>query len=543
MATVNTWAGASSSSGGAPLKPPHPKQHRAKDQHRALSYSMDRVLEELENLRLAPRDALANNDVVHDLRVSIRRCRSLAEVLEDVDPDPAWREMRQSARKLFHGLGALRDSEVMRAWVEKLATAQDPIAAQLLSEFSTREPQLRQQALRAARKFDEKKWKRLERHLRRRSRLVPLGGLAAECLVLQRFEAAREQHARAMRTEKSRPWHTLRKSVKQFRYTVESLLPEHHAGWRENLKRLQDLLGDIHDFDVLAECVDAVSIDEASAENLVSARLAWRERLAAERAQRMATYRQLMTGTTNLWSSWRHALPHGERLQAAALARLRVTARAADPHPHRSARTARLAKALFDSLRRARVGDFFANPAARRLLAAAANLHGVRPEHADKPSQSKSPQKIAYQFLLGLDRPPGFPPDDWSVLLATVRYHRGAEPHEKSAVFAALSRERQQQVRALAGLLRLARALRKSGAEPAPRFPAENTSEAIILRIPNLSDSVDTAARLGAAKHLLELFIGKPIVLRPMPGAVAIGEPPESAPAKPELVHFAAASD
>jgi CHAD domain-containing protein len=510
----------------------------ARADQRNLSDSMDRVLKELENLRDAARNSADVEDAVHDLRTSIRRCRSIAKVMEEVDPDPAWLEMRDTAKRLFHGLGALRDAHVMNTWVQKLATADDPIAAQLLSDFSARKPQLRQDALRAARKFDEKKWQRLKRTLRRRSRLVAPGSLAAECLALERFETAKELHVRALRTEKPKPWHALRKSMKQFRYTVENLLPEHHNSWRENLKRIQDLLGEVHDFDVLAERVKS-----AAGENAEPSLRAWHEILFRERAERIAAYRQLMLGTTSLWSAWRHALPHGDRLQTAAMARLRVTARAADAHPRRTLRVTRIAKYLFDGLRRAKAAPFFLDAHSRQLLAAAASLHNVRGGNPGKSSRQKSPQKTAYRFLQGLAKPPGFPTHDWHVLLAAVRYHRGPEPQEKSAAFAKLSAGAQSEVRALAGVLRLARALRKSGVDGASRFRAESTPEAIILRVPALPDSIASAARLAAAKHLLEVYLERSLVLRPPPAVVDVPATPQPSVAQPELEHFAAASD
>jgi CHAD domain-containing protein len=538
MATVTTWAGAPVSSNGTP-----PTGRKAKESHGTLSYSMERVLAEIENLRAAARNSSGNDDVVHDLRVSIRRCRSVAEVMEKVDPEPSWKEMRKAGKKLFHGLGALRDLQVMKSWVQKLAPTEDPIAAQLLSDLSSREPALRQDALRAARKFDEKTWKHLERQLHQRSRLVPLDGLAAECLVLEHFEAAKELHSRALRTETPKPWHALRKSLKKFRYTVENLLPKQHTGWREDLKRVQDLLGDIHDFDVLAQSIEAVSMEDASGDALAASHRSWRELLAHQRAERMATYRQITIGSTSLWSSWRHALPQGERLQAATLARLHVTARAADAHPHRSARTARLAKYLFDSLRRAKAAPIFAESRARTLLGAAGSLQNVRGKSSGESSHVKPQQKLAYKFLRKLGKPPGFPADDWNVLLATIRYHRGPEPSAKSAVFAKLSQDQQNEVRALAGLLRLARALRKCGVDTATRFRAENTGEAILLRIPGLPDSIQSAARLAAGKHLLEVCLARPLVLRPLPAAIAIADRTDAPPAEAELQHFATASD
>jgi len=31
-------------------------------------------------------------DPVHDLRVALRRCRSMSEVFQSLDPDPAWKK-------------------------------------------------------------------------------------------------------------------------------------------------------------------------------------------------------------------------------------------------------------------------------------------------------------------------------------------------------------------------------------------------------------------------------------------------------------------
>ena len=480
---------------------------------------MNRVLEELESLQNSP-DA----DTVHDLRVVIRRCRSIAAVMEEVDPDAAWPKMRKVARKLFRGLGAVRDAQVMEKWISKLAPENDPLRAQLLASLKVDEKQRTDDALSVAAKFDKKEWAQLEQRLRKRVRFVPVGGLAAECLALERFEEAKELHNRALRSEKPKPWHELRIGLKRFRYTLEGLLPEHSAAWGENLKRLQDLLGDIHDLDVFSEMLE----ENNSAETSESAK-AWEEKIAGERRDRIETYRQLTLGKTSLWYDWRHSLPHGKRLEAAATARVRATAHAADFHRRKTSPVSRIALRVFEVLRRADAGAAFHEADMRRLMQAAAQLHGV-----NCLAGRKVTQKAVRKFLLSLTVPPNWTSDEWNLMAWAVRFHRGPEPKQKNG-FAKLSEEQQTIVRALAGVLRLARALRKSGLEGPVGLRCEKSAETVLLSVPGLQDTAEIAARLASAKHLLESVLEKPLILKsvPKPEKVPVTINNEQSPAMP----------
>ncbi len=487
----------------------------SKPEHRGLSHWMNRVLEELASLQNSP-----DPDTVHDLRVAIRRCRSVAAVMAEVDPDPAWPQMRKVARKLFRGLGAVRDAQVMEEWIKKLAPENDPLRAQLLASLETDEKQRSDDALRVAAKFDEKAWTSLERRLRQRARLVPVGGLAAECLALERFEEAKELHNRALRTEKPKPWHSLRIGIKRFRYTLEGLLPDHYAAWSENLKRLQDILGDVHDLDVFSEM-----LEENKASETAESTKAWHEKIVHQRHDRIEIYRQLTLGKTSLWHEWRHNLPYGKRLEAAAMARLRSTARAADAHSQRTGQVSRIAMRLFELLRRADAAPVFHEATMRRLIQAAAKLHGVSSVGGRNLSQ-----KAVRKFLLALTIPPNWTSEQWDLMAWSVRFHRGPEPRQKNG-FAKLSEEQQTTVRALAGVLRLARALRKSGLEGAVGLRCEKSAEAIVLSVPGLLDTAEIAARLAAAKHLLESVLEKPLILKSVPkpekAPAPIHQPPE----------------
>jgi CHAD domain-containing protein len=460
---------------------------------------MERVIKELENVRSAP-DA----DAVHDLRVAIRRCRSLAAVMEEVDPDPSWHRMRKVGRKIFRQLGSLRDVQVLHEWTLRLGSETDALRQKLLSHFETQEQELRESALKVAAKFDEKAWKQLERRLRSRARLVTPDGLAAECLALERLESAKGLHIVALRTEKQGPWHELRIGVKRFRYTVESLLPTRHGMWGGNLKRMQDLLGEVHDLDVLQE-----TIELENGPQFGEARASWLERIAEERFERLEAYRQLAVSRERVWQEWRAGLPQDRRLEQAALARLRATARAVMGTSRRARQISRLATRLYDSLARVEAAPLFAEKRNRKVMRAASALHaiGLRLDPA-------SPQKAARNFLLNMELPAAWSRAEWRLLASAVRYHRGTEPKEKHKPFSELPEEDQRALRGLAGVLRLARGLRKCGVVTTAGIRVERSVDAIIVHVPGLQDTADAAARLAAAKHLLEGVLDLPLLLK-----------------------------
>src|SRR5580704_4759327 len=92
-----------------------------------LALWMERVLEECDRASVT-----FSADPVHDLRVALRRCRSMADGLLVMDPDPAWKAMKKAGRQLFRELGELRDAQVMEEWVRALGGADDPVTVALL---------------------------------------------------------------------------------------------------------------------------------------------------------------------------------------------------------------------------------------------------------------------------------------------------------------------------------------------------------------------------------------------------------------------------
>jgi len=473
----------------------------SKPEIRGLQYWMERVLKELEAVRKAPEP-----DAVHDLRVAIRRCRSVAKVMEEVDPDTAWPDMRQLGKKLFRQLGELRDTQVLEECVKQLGPEEDPIRQQLLERFAGEEQELQAAALKAVDKFEHKAWRKLERRLQKRSRLVAPDGLAAECLALERLEAAKDLHARALRAEKPEAWHALRIGVKRFRYTVESLLPTLYEQWGDDLKHLQDLLGELHDFDVLAS-----KIAELTGE-FGEARSGWHERIASQRHERMEGYRAVTLGDGGSWQRWRQQLPEGSRLIAAAQARLRATARAVETNSRRATLVSRLALRLFDAARRLHVDPLFARKDVRKILRAAARLHAV-----GTGLDAESPRKATRKFLRSMAVPPGWSEAEWDVLEHVVRYHRGGLPDTQHKSFANFGTEEQRLICVLAGVLRLARAISKCGVQSATGLRVEKSVDAVIVSVPGMEESPESAARLAAAKYPLESTLKQNLIVKAAP--------------------------
>ena len=484
-----------SSRSGSDVSGASPRSH-AERQRSVLSSRMSRVLKELERVRSSP-DA----DAVHNLRVALRRCRSIAAIMKEVDPDPTWRTLRRRPRKLFRALGALRDLQVLEEWIETLTLPDNALRRALLETLQGREAEPRARLLEAIEAFDQKAWKRLARVLDRRVRLVTSNGAVAQCLALERHMELRRAHSRAVRTRTPERWHQLRLALKHFRYVVESFLPVRHANLQKGLKQTQDLLGKLNDLHMLETFVGHESA-ETGAEAVESLRQA----ICAERQACMTQYGLRTGGHAGVLSEWRAGLPRGARIDAATAARIRSTARALDPRFRCTVQAARLALQLFDIL--ATSAADFRDVRIRTILRTAARLHGIR-----GANDRRSRQKGACRVLRRLPVPVGWRRHEWEVLALTVRYHRGAEPKPTHAAFARLPAERQELVRGLAGVLRLARALRRSGATAVIRAGGDETAGDLRLRAPGIVDNRRSAARLAAAKHLLEIYFSRRVII------------------------------
>jgi CHAD domain-containing protein len=275
---------------------------------------MERVLE-----RAAQVERGWDADDVHDLRVALRRCRTMADALSEVNPGPGWRKLKKTSRDLFHALGDLRDAQVMRAWVKKLGPAGDPVRKHMLRQLSRQESQYRAEAQQALDQFDSKEWKKLARKSGPKAHFFPLESVVFQRLALTKLNAAVGLYRQARRKRSSIAWHRLRIGLKRFRYIVDNFLPQRSQIWSGDLKRAQDLLGEVHDLDVLRSAIrrQAPKLDPAIVTK-------WNARIESERKSRLAEFVAKTTGPQSLWLAWRAGLQWSHPLVGAPLPQRRT---------------------------------------------------------------------------------------------------------------------------------------------------------------------------------------------------------------------------
>jgi len=190
--------------------------------------------------------------------------------------------MRKAGKEVFRCLGDLRDCHVMMEWIQKLGDAQDPVTQKLLEHSQSREVELKTHAEQALQKFDRKQWQSWEGHLSRRASRLRPDSEPFQCIALERWAHAQRLHRIAMKTRSKVGLHRLRIGIKKFRYVVENFLPRRHEQWKDSLKEIQDLLGEVHDLDVLLDT--AIRIGAFA---VPDDRARWQQRIQAERNPRV----------------------------------------------------------------------------------------------------------------------------------------------------------------------------------------------------------------------------------------------------------------
>ena len=99
-------------------------------------------------------------DAVHDLRVALRRCRTMADALSEVNPDPGWRKMKKSSRRYFRPWATCATARWSADWVKKLGGAGDSFRRHLLESLAELAKRAEAAGASALGRFDRKEWRK-----------------------------------------------------------------------------------------------------------------------------------------------------------------------------------------------------------------------------------------------------------------------------------------------------------------------------------------------------------------------------------------------
>ena len=156
--------------------------------------------------------------------------------------------------------------------------------------------------------FDRKLWRKLLRKLPAKARFFPLESVVFQRQALEKLNEAVALYQKARKSPSSVAWHRTRIGIKRFRYIVENFLPQRYEVWSSDMKQMQDLLGEVHDLDVLRADIKQES-PKLAPMNVAE----WLEKIGAERKQCLAEFRLKTPRKDSPWLVWRAGISVGPR--------------------------------------------------------------------------------------------------------------------------------------------------------------------------------------------------------------------------------------
>jgi CHAD domain-containing protein len=230
--------------------------------------------------------------------------------LSEVNPAPSWKKLKRVTRDLFQALGELRDTQVAKQWVKKIGAAKDPVRGRMLRVLGEQEREQRKKAEKALQQFDRKSWKKWSRKFPAKAEFFPLESVVFQRLALAELNEAVNLYHRARKVRSGAAWHRLRIGLKGFRYILENFLPQRYAQWSKELKSMQDMLGEVHDLDVLR-----LRIRKQTAGLNPEMVAMWMEEIEKARRARLEEFRAKTANKDSSWVVWHKGLEWGHSLK------------------------------------------------------------------------------------------------------------------------------------------------------------------------------------------------------------------------------------
>ena len=270
-----------------------------------------------------------DKEALHDFRVAVRRLRTLLRSFRNDLDDIVSKKLQRRLRALTRATGAGRDAEVQLAWLKDHRGELGGRARPGQAWFIDRLEQRRDGSYREIRRELPATFRELDRRLRRalNTPLTQAKGegsvfAATASRILREHALELEQELDTARTARDpEAVHAARIAVKRLRYLLEPLAND-AAGAApaavvagvpaliEQLKQLQDLLGELHDVQVLGVDLGEAVADAAAerARSLHAAALGSPGRARSQRPRRPAPASAGPLALAKLAATWEERL-------------------------------------------------------------------------------------------------------------------------------------------------------------------------------------------------------------------------------------------
>jgi len=233
------------------------------------------LAEQFEGVRAAE-----DIEFVHRARVATRRLRAALRMFDDCFPARRVKQWRKAIRRITAELGDARDCDVqidLLCGVLSSATSKAcfPGIARLLVHLEHQRERLQRKVVKAIKRLEADnvlcEVQRMTKDILAAAESAQLGVQSpaayahAEQHILRRWDDLRQQEASLADADDQQGHHAMRIATKRLRYTVEIVRPVYAERLEEPLeaiKRVQTLLGEIHDCDVWLEHLDEFAARE-----------------------------------------------------------------------------------------------------------------------------------------------------------------------------------------------------------------------------------------------------------------------------------------
>lgn len=513
---------------------------------------LEAFFKEIEGVKSAE-----DSEYIHRMRVASRRLRAALPLFRSCFPRKQYRRWMREITNITRALGEARDTDVQIAFLSKYekkragkspsrknktpgaVPATAPAIQYLASRLQKKRTALQSKVISALLELEKSQvieemrdtfsnYLSTRRRVQKRSLVYGITPVAA-LRIEKRLHTLLSYEQWVPDPDAVAEHHATRIAAKKLRYTMEVYGPVYRRGLKKILnrvKKVQEILGDLHDCDVWIDQVTLLLLQERAllrsdstskhpdAPTITSLIHFLQER----KKQRTILHRRFMRywetlGRLRTWDELRINLEAGRKTRFRPLTPFSESEAATVVHSlagqspqvlDHSHHVTVLALMIFDNLQSLHHLD----RSERFLLECAGMLHDIGLKYGQRRHNTRSAGMILADETLPFDIP------ERSVIALVARSHRGNSAPETSGYFRLLSTGYKEQARVLAAILRIADGLDYLHLGTVEAVTCMPEGEDIVLNIASTGDVSVEKQRAGLKSDLFTRVFNRKLVIR-----------------------------